>query len=110
MIEHIHQPPGTEVQSIGGHYTIMEEGRMDYRGRTLLYVVGVAVVDRSCCGTGGCRFIQVSGYITAWQHQTGPEGLAVSAVEPVAGRNDRKAIKARLDRQFPHSQVFFGEA
>jgi hypothetical protein len=110
MTEHIHQPPGTEIQSIGGHYTITEEGRMDYRDRTLLYVVGVAVIDRSCCGAGGCRFIHVPGYITAWKHQSGIDGLAVSAVETVADRKDRKAIKALLDLQFPHSQVFFGEA
>jgi hypothetical protein len=110
MIEHIHQPPGTEIRCIGGHYTITEEGRMNHRGRILLYVAGVAVVDRSCCGTGGCRFIHVPGYITAWQHQTGPDGLAVSAVEPVADPKDRKTIKTLLDRQFPHSQVFFGEA
>jgi len=30
MTEHIHHPPGTEVQSIGGHYTIIEEGRMNH--------------------------------------------------------------------------------
>jgi len=110
MIEHIHQPPGIEVQSIGGHYTIIEEGRMNHRGRILLYVVGVAVVDSACCGTGGCRFIHVPGYITAWQQQTGPDGLPVSAVEPVGDIKDRKTIKALLDRQFPHSQVFFAEA
>jgi hypothetical protein len=110
MIEYIHQPPGTEVQSIGGHYTIIEEGRINHRGRILLYVAGIAVVDRSCCGTGGCRFIHVPGYITSWQHQTGPDDLAVSAVEPVADPKDRETIKALLDLQFPHSQVFFGDA
>jgi hypothetical protein len=110
MTEHIHQPPGTEIQSIGGHYTITEEGRMDYRDRTLLYVVGVAVIDRSCCGAGGCRFIHVPGYVTGWHNRIQPDGLAVSAVEPIAGRKDRKAIKTLLDHQFPYSQVFFGEA
>ena len=110
MTEHIHHPPGTEVQSIGGHYTIIEEGRMNHRGRILLYVVGIAVVDRSCCGTGGCRFIYVPGYVRAWQNKTRPDGLPVSTVEPVADTEDQKIIKAILDRQFPHSQVSFSEA
>jgi hypothetical protein len=109
MIEHIHQPPGTEVRCIGGHYTITEEGRMSHQGRTLLYVVGVAVVDSSCCGTCGCRFIQVPGYVRAWRNQTRPDGLPVSTVEPVADTKDQKMIKALLDRQFPHSQVSFRE-
>ncbi|MBA4397208.1 MAG: hypothetical protein C0394_07490 [Syntrophus sp. (in: bacteria)] len=61
MIEYIHRPPGAEVQSICSHHEITEEGRMNHQGRILLYVVGVAVIDRSCCGTGGCRFIHVPG-------------------------------------------------
>lgn len=110
MIEHIHEPPGTEVRCIGGHYTITEEGRMNRRGRILLYVVGVAVVDSSCCGTGGCRFVHVQGYVTVWHNTIRPDGLPVSTVEPVADRKDRKIIKALLDQQFPHSQVSFREA
>jgi hypothetical protein len=110
MIEHIHQPPGTEVRSIGGHYTIIDEGRMNHRGKILLYVVGVAVVDSSCCGTGGCRFVHIPGYVTAWHDTIRPDGLPVSTVEPVAGKKDRKIIKALLEQQFSHSQVSFLEA
>jgi hypothetical protein len=109
MIEHIHQPPGTEVRCIGGHYTITEEGRMSHRGRILLFVVGVAIIDSSCCGMGGCRFIHVPGYVRVWQNQTRPDGLPVSTVEPIADTEDQKTIKAILDRQFPHSQVSFRE-
>ena len=110
MMEHIHQPPGTEIRCVGGHYTITEEGRMSHQGRILLYEVGVAVVDNACCGTGGCRFIHVSGYIKSWQRQTGPDGLPISIVEPVADIEDRKIIKKLLDQKFPYSQVSFCDA
>jgi hypothetical protein len=110
MTEHIHQPPGTEVQSIGGHYTIIEEDRMNHRGRTLLYWIGIAIVGSSCCGTGGCRFIHVPGYVTAWKNRIRPDGLPVSTMEPVTDRDDRKAITAILDQRFRHSQVSFSEA
>jgi hypothetical protein len=110
MTEHIHQPPGTEVQAIGGHYTILEEGRMNHGGRILLYWVGVAVVDRSCCGTGGCRFVHVPGYVTAWHNRTRPDSLPVSTVEPVADQSDQRVIKALLDQQYPYSQVSFSDA
>ena len=109
MIEHIHQPPGTEIRSISGQYTITEEGRMHYQGRMLLYVVGAAVVDNACCGTGGCRFIHVEGYITAWKHRTGPGGFSVSDVEPVADPKDCKTIRTLLEKQFPYSQISFRE-
>jgi hypothetical protein len=110
MIEHIHQPPGTEVRAVGGHYTILEEGRMNHRGRILLFWVGVAVVDSSCCGTGGCRFVHVPGYVTAWQSRIRDDSLPVSTLEPVADKNDQRTIKALLDHRFPHSQISFKES
>lgn len=110
MVPYTHQAPGTDVECIGGCYTITGEGRLDYRDGVLLYVVGVAVIDRSCCGTGGCRFVHVPGYIRAWHHETGPGGQRVSAVEPVSDPQDRRAIAALLNRQFPHSQITFLDA
>ena len=110
MTDHIHRPPGTEIRSISGHYTMTEEGRLHHQGRMLLYVVGVAVVDSACCGTGGCRFIHVAGHITAWRHRTGPDGLPVSDVEPVADPKERKTIQSLLEASFPHSQISFRDA
>jgi hypothetical protein len=110
MMEHIHQPPGTEIRCIGGYYTIIEEGRMNYGGGTLLYWIGNVIIDSSCCGTGGGRFIHVAGYIKIWQRHTGPDGLPVSIVEPVADIKDRKNIKRLLEQKFPYSQVSFCEA
>ena len=109
MTDYIHQPPGTEFRSISGHYTITEAGHMEHRGGTLLYELGVAVVDNSCCGAGGCRFIHVVGYVTSVGRRTDPDGLPVSDVEPVADPKDRKSIQAILEKQFPHSQVSFRE-
>ena len=107
MAEYIHQKPGTEIQCIGGHYTITEEGWMTYRERTLLYVVGVAIVDSACCGAGGCRFINIPGYVKSWQFKIHMDDLWVSEVEPITSENDRNDIKKLLVAQFPHSQIAF---
>ena len=108
MAEYIHQKPGTEIQCIGGHYTITEEGLLTYRERTLLYVVGIAIVGSACCGTGGCRFINIPGYITSRQFKIRPDGLRVSEVELVTLEKDRKDIKKLLAAQFPHSHCLHG--
>jgi hypothetical protein len=110
MAEYVHETPGTEIYSISGRYSIIEEGTMTHSGRVLLYRVGIATIDNACCGSGGCRFIHVSGYVKAWQHHVRPDGLPVSLVECVSGKHERKRIEALLHQQFPHSQVVFGES
>ncbi|MBN1613292.1 MAG: hypothetical protein JW950_02380 [Deltaproteobacteria bacterium] len=107
MAQYIHQGEGTEIQSITGHYTVLEEGQLKQGDRPFLYVMGAAVVDSSCCGTGGGRFLNVPGYILSWKQNETIDGFAISEVEPVVNEEDRKAIKAILDRKFPNSQVNF---
>jgi hypothetical protein len=42
-----------EVRSISGGYELEREEKFDMHGKEVLYVVGNAVVDSSCCGVGG---------------------------------------------------------
>ncbi|MHB8909501.1 MAG: hypothetical protein ACYDAA_11550 [Syntrophales bacterium] len=107
MPEYLHQAPGTEVQFIAGHYTITDEQRIAHRGRELLAVVGVAAVGSSCCGTQGCRFVNIPGYVVAWKDRLSEDGIPVSTVERVTGESDRAEIRGILERRFPHSQILF---
>jgi hypothetical protein len=107
MAEYLHQDPGTEVRFIAGHYTIIEERRIAHRGRELLCVVGVAAVESTCCGTQGCRFINVPGYVTTWKERLSENGVPVSIVETVASESDRAEIREILVRRFPYSQILF---
>jgi hypothetical protein len=105
--EYLHQEPGTEVRFIAGQYTIAEERRMVYRGRELLYVVGIAEIDGSCCGTQGCRFVNVPGYIVAWKHRISENGLPASSVEPIEVKAEQDEIREILGRRYAHSQFHF---
>ena len=107
MEHYVHQEPGTEVTSISGHYTILEERCGEFAGKKFLYVIGGAVIDSSCCGTGGCRFIHVPGYLIAWKAGQSDAGLPVSEVEPILDESERKAIGQLLDAEYPNSQIIF---
>lgn len=107
MPEYLHQPPGTEVRFIAGHYTIIEEQRITHRGRELLAVIGIAAVGSSCCGTQGCRFVNIPGYIVAWKDRLSENGVPVSTVETVAGEGNRVEIRGILESRFPYSQILF---
>ncbi len=107
MPEYLHQEPGTEVRFIAGHYTIVEEQRLAFCGREVLFVVGIAVVGSACCGTQGCRFVNIPGYIVAWKNRLSESGMPVSVVEPVECETEQCEIREILDRRFPHSQIIF---
>ena len=107
MPEYHHQEPGTEVRFIAGHYTIVEERRMIHQNRELLIVVGIAAVENTCCGTQGCRFVNVPGYVVTWKHRRTENGVPVSAVESIENEEEQAKIREMLNRQFPYSQILF---
>jgi hypothetical protein len=92
--EVIHQPLNQEVTAIGGHYLLVKEVRLPFQGREVLYLVGHAAFETTCCGTGGCAYALVPGFILAWKTRTNGDGLAVSLVEPV----DDEAVQEEIRR------------
>ena len=107
MSRYIHQELGEEVRSIAGYYTINEEGCLKYRGREVLYVVGVAAIDNSCCGVGGCSFINVPGYIISWGGESIDSPSLISEVEPIKDKDEQGEIKKLLAKEYPHAQINF---
>jgi hypothetical protein len=107
MRQYTHEEMGKEVRSVAGYYTITEEERLKYRGREILCVAGVAVIDNSCCGVGGCSFVNVPGYIVSWRNETGDSLSPVSEVEPIKDKEDQEEIKELLTEKYPHAQINF---
>jgi hypothetical protein len=105
--EYVHPELNAEVESIGGHYVNEEEIRLHYKDREILVVIGCAIVDKSCCGTGGWRFAQVPGYIKAWKYKTSRNGEPITDVDPIEDEKERREIQDMIDLSYPHSQVNF---
>ena len=109
MSEYVHIPLRQEFEGVGGRYAVESELTIPHDGREVLAVIGYAVVDRSCCGTGGVVFANVPGFIVKWRARTAPDGSPVSEVEPVADDAARKEISAAIRRSVPHCQVNFAK-
>lgn len=106
--EYIHQRLNQEVTAIGGHYVLMKkEVRLPLQGREVLYVVGYAVIDTSCCGIGGCAYALVPGFILDWRYKTNEDGLAVSQVEPIHDEAIQKEVRWLIEREEAVQQVSF---
>lgn len=105
--EYVHQPLNQPVTAIGGHYLLVKEAQIPFQGRKVLYLVGHAIFDTTCCGTGGCAYALVPGFILSWKTGTSEDGLAVSAVQPIHQPDLQDQIRRLLERQERVQQVIF---
>ncbi len=102
-----HQELHSEVTTISGGYSYVKEEILSYKGRDVLCVVGEGHVDNSCCGVGGCIFIDIPGYLVSLKKGKSDAGLAVSEVEPIVDPEEQSEIATILERSYPLAQVRF---
>lgn len=95
-LAYVHQELGKEVTALAGYYTPLNELRLKHNGKDVLCVTGVSVIEASCCGTGGCAYAIVPGYIASWKSKKNEAGLPISEVEPVTDKAARREIAAVL--------------
>jgi hypothetical protein len=102
-----HPELNREVTAIGGRYFWMKEGRLPFGGREVLYLVGCAVLDTTCCGVGGFGCALVPGFVVEWKSAVSPDGRPVSRVERIRDEATQAEIRRLLRATEPVHQVTF---
>ena len=97
----------SENEAIGGHYVFTQEARITVGQADVLYLVGYAVVDRSCCGIGGCAYALVPGTVLDWHYRLDPSGQPVSRLRPISDRAVQRAVTQMIRRRTAVTQVNF---
>jgi hypothetical protein len=105
--EFVHPKLGQEVTAIGGHYVFGKEICLPYEGREILYFVGYAVLDSTCCGVGGTAYVLVAGYIRQWKYKKNHNDFPVSQVVPIQARIAQKQIRNLIQKKEMVYQVTF---
>lgn len=103
----VHPALGDEVRAIGGGYALLEEHSLSLGGHELLYLLGAAQLDTSCCGAGGCGFALVAGFVVAYHARHDASGRPVSVVEPVTDESMRRQLAAHLMQETRVQEVQF---
>ncbi len=107
MNKYTHLELNKDIRSIAGYYTPQREIRLKYDGREVLYVVGQATIEASCCASGSWIYALVPGYIVKWQNEINKTGLPVSEVEPISDNTARGKISQIIKETEGVSQVEF---
>ena len=102
-----HPQLGREVTAIGGHYVFSQEIRMPFYSREILYFVGYAVLDSTCCGVGGVAYVLVAGFIEQWKYKKNQDNVFVSKVEPIRDQRVQKEAQSLIQKKEMVFQVTF---
>ncbi len=106
VTEFVHPQLGQEVQTHGGYYIPSEEHILHYNGREVICVLGQAVIEASCCGTGAWSYIQVPGFLVKRNiRHVGGDSPPVSEVETIKNEADRNRIRASLLEKHPGTRI-----
>ncbi len=103
----VHPELGSEVTAIGGHYVFGKEIRLPFNGRELLYYLGYAVLDSSCCGVSGCAYVLVAGFVKQWKYKTNQNGFYISKMNPIRNKLVQKDIRKLVEKKEMVFQVTF---
>ena len=102
-----HPELGQEVTAIGGHYVFTRETRLPYNGQEILYFVGYAVLDTSCCGVGGCAYVVVPWYIRQWKYKKNQHSVFISKVAQIRDQSVQKKVRNLIQNKEMVYQVIF---
>jgi len=105
--KYTHLKLNEDVSCIAGFYTPQKEVRLKYNSREVLYVIGQAVIESSCCGVGSWGYAIVPGYILNWQNKRNEAGLPVSEVEPISDEEARNNIRQIIQTNEAIPQIEF---
>jgi hypothetical protein len=106
-VEFVHPELMAPITAIGGSYTFIRSERLNVGEDEVLYLVGVAVLDSTCCGYGGCAYAFVPGLIQQWHYRTEADGLLVSKIRPVIDSSMQERIKKQIMKKECVQQVNF---
>lgn len=105
--EYVHVELNKEVEAISGYYMFEAENVLKHNGREVLYLIGHAVVDSSCCGVGGCRYALVPGYLIEWKNKQDGAGNYISEVEPISDEDSKSEILNMIRETETINQIQF---
>ena len=109
-VQYTHDELGTEVEAPWGYYQPLEEGSVEHAGRKVLYTLGSACIEVSCCGQGSWQYARVEGYVLDGDSTSSAGGgLDTTSVEleTVEGSEQRAAVAKLIQDKHPGVRVEF---
>mgnify|MGYP000906383705 CR=1 FL=1 len=100
-----------EAVAPSGYYQPLEQTVVEHDGRRLLYTLGMACIEASCCGVGSWSYARVEGYLAEEGSADSPavprDGNAPIEVDTIETTEERATITRLLTEKHPGVRVEF---
>jgi hypothetical protein len=106
-VDFIHPELNQTVKAIGGEYVFIKEVVLTLKDQDVLYLIGCAVFDTTCCGAGGVCYARVPGFIRHSKYKTNEDGRPISRVTPIADPLTQREIRQAIGSRETVQQVEF---
>ena len=109
MARFIYSPEesGGEIAAPSGYYQPLETGFIDFAGKRLLYTLGAACIEASCCGVGSWSYLRVQGYAVESDWPVDLSAGAPVVVDTIEGEAEKAAIVEFLRERYPAARIEF---
>ena len=107
MSEYAHVALNKEIASLAGHYTLQKEVRLRYKNREVLYILGHAAIESSCCGISNYEYVIVPGYIISWRNEKNDYGVLTSEVERISDGATKKELNRIISKRENTANIEF---
>jgi len=97
---------GHEVVAPSGYYQPVEARALEHAGGRLLYTMGTACIEASCCGRGSWDYLRVEGYIVPGSSEELAAGKPVE-IDTIEEAVEQAAITRLLQERHPGVRVEF---
>ncbi len=98
---------GNEVEAPSGYYQPLEEAFLDHDGKRLLYIVGSACIDASCCGISSWKYLRVEGYVVGNDAPPSENAGTYLEVDTIDSESEKTAIRRLLLDKHPGVRIEF---
>jgi hypothetical protein len=103
--EFSHLELGTEIHNIAGYYVPLEEHILPFDGKEIIFLLGFACIQASCCGVRSWNYIQVPGFLLKKHSRGGGELPLVSEVDTIEDSDTRLRIAEILTAEYPGTDI-----
>jgi hypothetical protein len=98
---------GIEVEAPSGYYLPLAEECVDYNGKKLVYILGTACIDASCCGVGSWEYLRVEGYVVENDSSRSQGDGTHLEIETIEDDSEKTAIGKVLLDKHPGARIEF---
>ncbi len=105
IVEFTHPELGHEVPTFAGYYVPIEEHTLPFQEREVIYILGHACIEASCCGGASWGYIQVPGFLVKKYIRGGGSTLPVSEIEMIRDEDARDAIWQSLAEKYSGARI-----